>query len=57
MATTFEPEPKDPIDEYDRKHGAPAPDAPSVTEQEAWGTGLNPVRDTPNCMTNLKAVK
>jgi len=47
-----------PIDEYDRKHGAPekTPDAPKLTEDEAWGNKLNPVRETPLAGTNLKDV-
>lgn len=47
------------IDEYDSKHGRPeaTPDAPVVSEQDAWGTSLNPVRETPNAAANLKAVK
>lgn len=49
-------EPADPIDQYDTKHGKPAPDAPVVSEDEAWGGKLNPVRETPNAATNLKAV-
>lgn len=49
-------QPVDPIDEYDRKHGAPAPDAPKLTEDEAWGGKLNPVRETAPAFSNLKTV-
>ena len=51
-----EAEPKDPMDEYDSKHGKPAPDAPVVTDADAWGEKLNPVRETPSAATNLKTV-
>lgn len=54
MAT--ESEPKDPIEEYDSKHGKAAPDAPPVTPDEAWGEKLNPVRETPPAASNLKTV-
>ncbi len=48
-----------PIDEYDRKHGAPGskPDKPAQSEADAWGTTLNPVRDTPPAFTGLKETK
>lgn len=51
-------EPKDPIDEYDAKHGKPeaTPDAPNISETDAWGTSLNPVRETPLAGKNLKEV-
>lgn len=51
-------EPKDPIDAYDSKHGDPSktPDHPNQSEAEAWGTNLNPVRETPMAGTNLKQV-
>lgn len=53
-----EPEPKDPLDAYDAKHGRPeaTPDAPTISEADAWGTTLNPVRETPLAGTNLKQV-
>lgn len=51
-----EAEPKDPIEEYDSKHGKPAPDAPPISEDEAWGGKLNPVRETPLAGANLKNV-
>lgn len=51
-------EPKDPIDEYDSKHGRPeaTPDKPVQSEADAWGTSLNPVRETPLAATGLKSV-
>jgi hypothetical protein len=51
-------EPKDPIDAYDAKHGRPeaTPDKPNQAEAEAWGTKLNPVRETPQAAKNLKSV-
>lgn len=53
-----EAEPKLTTDEYDRAHGNPAstPDAPKQTEADAWGTKLNPVRDTPLAASGLKSV-
>lgn len=55
----FSPEPSDPIDAYDSKHGDPSktPDAPPISEADAWGTKLNPVQDTPLAATGLKATK
>lgn len=49
---------KDPIDAYDSKHGRPeaTPDKPNQSEADAWGTNLNPVRETPLAGTNLKEV-
>lgn len=54
--STFGTEPTDPMDAYDNKHGKPAPAAPVVSEDEAWGGKLNPVRETPLAASNLKAV-
>jgi hypothetical protein len=54
--STFGTEPVDPIDAYDSKHGKPAPDAPVISEDDAWGNKLNPVRETPLAGSNLKAV-
>jgi hypothetical protein len=49
-------EPKDPIDAYDSTHGRPeaTPAAPPISEDDAWGSKLNPVRETPNSATNLR---
>jgi len=37
-------------DEYDAQHGRPSatPDAKPISEADAWGTALNPVRETPS---------
>ena len=45
---------KDPLDEIDRKFGAPDNGPPKLTEDEAWGTKLLPVTETPLAGTNLK---
>jgi hypothetical protein len=39
---------KNPLDEYDRKNGKPGsvPDAKPISEADAFGTTLNPVRET-----------
>lgn len=47
---------KDPMDEIDRKLGKPDNGPPKLTEDEAWGTKLNPVQETPLAATGLKAV-
>ena len=47
---------KDPMDEIDRKIGTPDNGPPKLSEDEAWGTKLNPVRETPMAATNLKSV-
>lgn len=47
---------KDPLDDYDRTHGAPNNGMPKLSEDEAWGTKLNPVRETPLAGTGLKQV-
>lgn len=52
----FGQEPTDPIDEYDRKHGTPDSTIPKVSENDAWGSNLNPVRETPLAGTGLKEV-
>ena len=51
-------EPKDPIDTYDASHGDPSktPDKPNQSEADAWGTSLNPVRETPLPAKGLKQV-
>jgi hypothetical protein len=53
-----EPEPKLTTDEYDRAHGDPSktPAAPKQSEADAWGTSLNPVRETPLAGKGLKSV-
>ena len=45
-----------PIDEYDAKHGKPgaAPDAKPISEADAFGTTLNPVRETATPFTGLR---
>lgn len=52
----MEPEPKDPNEEIDRKLGTPQTGAPSLSEDEAWATKQNPVRETPLAGTNLRDV-
>jgi hypothetical protein len=52
----MEPEPKDPNEEIDRKLGTPQTGAPPLSEDEAWGGKLNPVRETPLAGTNLRDV-
>ena len=47
---------KDPMDEIDRKNGTPENGPPKLSEDEAWGLKLNPVRETPLAGTGLKAV-
>lgn len=49
---------KIPTDEYDRTHGKPGsvPDAPAMSEEDKYGTKLNPVRETPPAFTGLKQV-
>ena len=47
---------KDPLDDYDKKFGAPDNGPPKLTEDEAWGTKLLPVIETPLAGTNLKQV-
>lgn len=59
MATeesTGKGEPKDPLDDYDRTHGAPDNGPPKISEADAWGTKLNPVRETPLAGSGLKSV-
>lgn len=46
-------EPKDPNEEHDRKTST-TPDAPKISEADAWGTSLNPLRETPLAATNLR---
>jgi hypothetical protein len=52
----FEPVKKDPIDDYDSKHGSVKPD-PILSEADAWGTKLNPVQETPLEAVNLKVLR
>lgn len=47
-------EPTDPIDTYDSQHGSMNDSIPKVSEDQAWGGSLNPVRETPAAGTNLK---
>lgn len=47
---------KDPMDEIDRKNGTPDNGPPKLSEDEAWGTKLIPVIETPLAATGLKAV-
>jgi hypothetical protein len=47
---------KDPLDDYDKKFGAPDNGPPKLTEDEAWGGKLNPVVETPLAGTGLKQV-
>lgn len=47
---------KDPLDAYDSKFGKPDNGPPKLTEDEAFGTKLNPVRETPLAGTGLKSV-
>ena len=47
---------KDPLDDYDKKFGAPDNGPPKLTEDEAWGGRLNPVVETPHAGTGLKQV-
>lgn len=47
---------KDPLDDYDRKFGAPDNGPPKLSEDEAWGGKLNPVRETPLSGSGLKSV-
>lgn len=49
-------EPKDPIDAYDSAHGTQDNGIPKVSEDQAWGGGLNPVRETPAPYKNLRQV-
>ncbi len=46
------------VDEYDRQHGDPAKgkDMPPVTQDQAYGESLNPVRNPPPPYTNTKKV-
>lgn len=52
-------EPIDPMDVYDSTHGRPeaTPAMPNMSEAELFGTGLNPVRETPLPAKGLKEVK
>ena len=44
----------DPIDTFDAAHGKPDNGTPKLSEEDAWGTNLNPVRETPNPAKNLQ---
>jgi len=56
MDSSYSGEPKLPVDEYDSAHGKQDDSIPHVSEDQAWGTSQNPVRETPNAATNLKQV-
>lgn len=45
-------EPKDPMDEYGQQDDS----IPHVSDEQAWGTSLNPVRETPMPAKNLNSV-
>jgi hypothetical protein len=52
MSTTGEP--TDPIETFDASHGRPEQGPPKLSEEEAWGTNLNPVRETAQPAKNLQ---
>lgn len=56
MSETSSTHDKDPMDEIDRKFGTPDNGPPKLSEDEAWGTRLIPVIETPLAGTGLKAV-
>lgn len=43
-------------DEYDSKHGSPGPDHKPLSDSEAWGTDLNPVKEGAVPYKNAKKV-
>lgn len=49
---------QDPLDEYDRAHGAPekgpANSHPPMNENEITGSNLNPVQETPPAFGKLR---
>lgn len=47
-----------PVEEYDSKHGDPskAPEQVKMSDEEAWGTSLNPVRNDSLPAKNLREV-
>ena len=47
---------RDPLDDFDKKNGSPDNGPPNLTEDEAWGTKLLPVTETPLAGKNLKSV-
>lgn len=49
-------EPTLPVDECDRTHGKQNDSIPKVGEDQAWGTGQNPVRETPHPASGLRQV-
>jgi hypothetical protein len=49
-------EPSDPIDAYDSQHGKMDNGIPKVSEEQAWGGPLNPVRENHTSYKNLKDV-
>jgi hypothetical protein len=44
------------VDEYDSTHGKQNDTIPHLSDAQAWGTDLNPVRETPMAGTNLNKV-
>lgn len=49
-------EPQDPIDAYDSAHGKMGDSIPKISEDQAWGESLNPVRENHTSFKNLKDV-
>lgn len=49
-------EPANPVADYDREHGDQGDTIPHVSEEQAWGTNLNPVRENHTSYKNLKQV-
>jgi hypothetical protein len=49
-------EPTDPIDTYDSTHGTMNDSIPKVSDDQAWGGSLNPVRENHTSFKNLKDV-
>ena len=56
MDNSYPGEPKLPVDDYDSTHGKQDDSIPHVSDEQAWGTAQNPVRETPMAGTNLKQV-
>ncbi len=47
-------EPQDPIEQYDSEHGKMGDSIPHVSDEQAWGTAQNPVRENHTSYRNLK---
>ena len=47
--------PIDPLETSDIPPGPPKADGRGLSENEAFGSDLNPVKETPNAAKNLKA--